>query len=172
MRPGFSQRTVYAHNPLPPVDAEEVLERGGVPDTNQRKGVDFGLTWVYSGGEDRESIAMKPGDFYPLRESEAREFLRDMSEQGGVIVDLPNGEIPTATHPEVKRQARIGLERARSFYTYRGKSKITEFRRIKKLTADEIELSRYVECFWWHVNQAKADLISELLRGAREQAAA
>jgi hypothetical protein len=159
-RRGFSEPVVHVYNPLPDVSDAEILERAGLDLIDPATRSPWICDWRYSGHDEREWVHLKPGEFLMLRKSELPEFMNENRELGMVVVDDPQD-------PESIRKATIkGLTAAYTFFKDRGKVRLLAVRKTHGFTAEEMEENRH-EHWAYYYNQAKADIIAEVLKDLR-----
>ena len=159
---GISEKVNHIYNPLPDVSDEEILERAGLDLIEPAKRSQWICDWKYSAGQDGEWIHLGPGEFLMLRESEVRDFMRENREMGMVVVDDP-------TDPESVRKATLaGLTAALKFFRDRGKVRLLDVRKTHGFTQEEMEENKH-DHWAYYYNQAKADIISDVLKDLRKK---
>jgi hypothetical protein len=157
---GISEKVFHIYNPLPDVDDQEILDRAGLELMEPAKKSQFTCHWQYSGGAEQEWIHLNPGEFLLLRESEVKEFMKENREHGMVVVDDPSD-------PESIKAASIkGLTAALKFFKDRGKVRLVDVRKTHGFTKEEMEENKH-DHWAYYYNQAKADIIADVLKGLR-----
>src|SRR3990167_2328881 len=156
-RRGLTERTFFLYNPLPSgITEAELLKRAALPDIVPSERPPFAFVWRYSASNERETLVLDAGSTFPLREREARDWLREFKEQGGMLLEDPKNDAAL-------RAAQIdGLRQAVRFFRARGKVRVQEFRKGKGLTPEELEDRRH-ELYAYHLNEAKAEVVKEHL---------
>lgn len=149
---GISERVLFAYNPLPKINEAELLKAAGLDDLLQAsKRAPFEFIWKYGSGLQTETVELQPGDFLPLRESEAREFERATNalELGLCVVSVAD-----PNNAETKKLATQALNRAVRFYYDAGYKQLLEQRKRHSYTEAEMveQKSRY---FPYYINRAK-----------------
>jgi len=167
-RRGLREKILYAHNPLPNISDSELLEKAGLDlMEGATRPILFTWSWKYSAGLEFESLRLKPGEFAPLRENEAKDFMVEFREQGGVLA--PNEDV---NDPATRKLVIEGLTRAHTFYANRGANKrVPEWRKVHGLSKEEALESKY-EVWTFYRNQAAADVIAERIQKLRAAPAA
>lgn len=126
---GLREERVYALNPLPAgLTKRELAKRAGLPSFPQASAEDpFHVAWQYGTGLESEMLDFAPGDpgdamerFWELRESEARDFLREKEELGLIVVKDP------ADLREVIEKSLAGLTKAFEHYDQAGRQQLNE----------------------------------------------
>lgn len=152
---GISEKTLYVYNPLPQVTDHDLLIDSGLDMIMEPgKRSPFRAQWDYGAGHERETIYIEPGEFFAMRESDAKEFVSSANhtELGYVVVNTPN-----ADDPEVKKAAITGLRKALAFYRDRGDKRIITMRKVHGLSEDEINEQRAdYWCYFYSAAQARA----------------
>lgn len=156
-RRGLSERVVWAWNPLPNVSHKDVLARAQLPLVAPTERCPFAMHWQYGFGSEREDIYLDPGAAHPLRESEAREILHSLRDQGLVLLEHEDDA------SERRRTIRAGLATAHGFWRDRGARRIHEIRARHGFNDDEMEAQRYDLLRPYHENQAKADILQDAI---------
>lgn len=155
---GISEKVVFAYNPLPKIREAELLESAGLSDLMQpSKRYPFEFVWKYGSGLQMETVELQPGDFLPLRESEAKEFERATNafELGLCIVFVAD-----ANHADTKKLALQALSRAQRFYYDAGYKQLLEQRKRHSFTEAEM-LEQRARYHPYYLNRAKELAIKE-----------
>lgn len=160
---GLSEETFFALNPLPEITERELLDMAGMEDVRGAEKFNaFEMNWTWSAGLEREALRLKPGQKALLRETEAREWLRDFKELGGVLVDMD------AKPAEIRKASVEGLERAARFYRDRGEIRVVEFMKTHGL--GDSELGRYKYQLWaYYLNEQKANFLMDKAKELRNK---
>lgn len=157
---GISEETVIAYNPLPDVDEGTLLIEAGLEDIDPGSKHPFALFWQYSAGQERETIELNPGEELVMRESDARDFQRELGEQGLAVRPMD------ADEDEINRISDAALRRAHEFWRNRGGTRIVEYRKTHGISKEELDERKY-DIWSYHLNQARADAIKKLIGPAR-----
>ena len=157
---GISETLYYVYNPLPDIDEAEVLERAKLDGIEPKAVHPFGVLWQYGGTLEQEKVSLKPGEFFPLRKSEADAFLKEFGPLGIVAVEDPHNP------DEVRKATLSGLNKALEYWRARGNKRITEYRKTHGIGADELEDFRY-DLWAYYYNQARADIIKDKITDIR-----
>lgn len=147
---GLREPIVYLYNPLPKTTEEALLEDAGLELIEPSGRDPFEVEWTYGTGFERETIRIPAGEFFPLRQSEAKEALRQLKELGVVQVHTDDSE-----DPDVRIEAATGLKRAASYWSERGYRRVADFRKAKGIGKEELE--EYTYDLWpYFLGEAKA----------------
>jgi hypothetical protein len=154
---GISESLRYVYNPLPNVGEASLLEEAGLSDLmTPSKRSPFLFAWKYGTGLESETVEIAPGEFLPLRESEAREFERctNALELGLCVVSKAD-----ANDPATRKAALEALQRATRFYYDAGKRQLLEQRKRHNYTEQDMheQRSRYHP---YYLNAAKEKAIA------------
>lgn len=163
-RRGLSEKSYYAFNPLPPTTDADLLERAGLDLMDPVSPLPFAVSWKYGGTLESEVVRIPPGDMIMLRgEIEVKDFAKAWTEQGMVILENPQDL------KEVRAKTIAGLQKAVQFWAQRGAKKLVELRKLHGYSKEDMD--DYKHDHWvYHINQAKADILAELLRELRKPA--
>lgn len=119
---GISEKVVFAYNPLPAGTDDDFLRAAGFEElvANATEPA-FLFTWRYGSGLHLESVDLPPGEFLPLRVSEAREFLQstNTADLGLCVVETAN-----ADDPKTRKAALEALRKAERFYAEAGRKQL------------------------------------------------
>lgn len=164
-RRGLSEKSYYAFNPLPPTTDADLLERAGLDLMDPVSPLPFAVSWKYGGTLESEVVRIPPGDMVMLRGGiEVRDFEKAWSEFGLVVLENPQDL------KEVRAKTIAGLQKAVQFWSQRGAKKLVELRKLHGYSKEDME--DYKHDHWiYYINQAKADVLAELLRELRKPAA-
>lgn len=161
-RRGISEKSFYAFNPLPAITDAEVLKRAGLSDLMEpAKPLPFYVTWKYGGTLETETVRLPPQEMFVLRESECKEFAREFTEMGMVILEDP------ADADEVKAKTIAGLQKAQVYWNRTGAKRLIAIRKTHSYSKEDMEDLRG-DHWSYHANQAKADIISDTLKSIRK----
>lgn len=153
---GISEKIVYAYNPLPNVKDQELLDMAGLSELfTAATRSPFAFTWKYSSGLTGETIELLPGDFIPLRSSEAREFLQSTNAQelGMCVV-----ETATLDDKRTRELAIAALQKALTFYHEGGTKQLINQR--KRHSYSEAEMAEQRGFYHpYYLNQAKEQVV-------------
>lgn len=160
---GLSEKTYYAFNPLPDMTDREILDSIGMEDVRgAEKFSCFEMNWQWSTGLERERLRIKPGHKALLRETEAKQWMKEFREQGGVLLEVE------AKPAEIRKATVDGLERAARFYRERGEIRVIEFAKTQGLGTGELD--RYKYSLWvYYLNEAKANILFEEAKKLRNK---
>ncbi len=138
---GISEKVVYAYNPLPAGTDDAFLRAAGYEDLalNATEPA-FMFTWRYGTGLQLESVDLAPGDFLPLRESEAREFLNstNTAELGLCVVEKAD-----ASDPKTRKAAVDALRKAERFYSDAGRKQLIALKKRHNYNDSDMVDLRY-----------------------------
>lgn len=160
-RIGIREALFVVKNVLPKVGEEELFDKAGITIPPSQI-TPFAREWIIGLGEhDRENATLQPGDHYVLQERHSKDAAAVFSQVGGVAI------YPQDASPAQVRQATLeALEKARKFYSDRGKPKLDWVRREAKHTRDDMEELK--DLHWpWHLNVACAERIAEEIRAVK-----
>lgn len=158
---GISEQIRYVYNPLPKVSETALLAASGLDqlyDGGTRS--PFTFTWKYGSGLQSESVDIGPGEFLPLRASEALEFERATNalELGLCVVTNPD-----PSNAETKRLALQALSRAVRFYNDGGQKQLIDQR--KRHSYSEADMEEQKSRFYPYVlNRAKELAIKDHIK--------
>lgn len=156
-RRGISEKIFTVFNPLPPCTDQEVLDKCGFEGLiTGGDGQPLGIVWVYSMGNERESIALNPGDTLKLRESEVPEFLRAFKELGIVAVE------DYSDKDAVRKASITGLGVAQRYWRERGARRLVELRKTHGFSAEDMDLHKF-EHWRYYYNEELATRVTEEL---------
>jgi hypothetical protein len=162
-RKGISEKIQYVHNPLPNVTEEDLLAKTDLDLIRASTRPFFEFRWKYGAGLENEFVVVSPGEFLPLRASEARDFLREFSEMGGVIVEDKDDA------DAVRKATDKGLQAAFKFWSDRGSKRVAEYRKRHGISKDDLEDHMY-DLWVYFRNQAAADLVKATISELRKSA--
>lgn len=161
---GFNEAIVFAYSPLPAVSDAEILKMAGLDGVFEPAKVSpFNFSWKHAAGHDAEVIELNPGDFIPMRESEARTFIQSGNnvELGLVIVKDKNDT------KEIRDASIKGLRAAIKFYRQHGKAKQMTMKKRHSLSDQELSEQR-ADYYPHFINEAKEKVcqakLDELLK--------
>jgi hypothetical protein len=164
---GISEGILYVYNPLPKVTEDTLLDAAGLTGLFQgSRRSPFEWIWKYGSGLQTETVEIKPGEFLPLRESEATEFERASNalEMGLCIV-----RVNDPAHAETKKQAVLALNRAIRFYHDGGQKQLIDQR--KRHAYSEADMEEQKSRFYaYFLNRAKELAIREHLKAVQSPA--
>lgn len=149
---GISEPIRFVYNPLPKIAEAELLKSAGLDELMQpSKRSPFEFVWKYGAGLQTETVEIQPGDFLPLRESEAREFERATNalEMGLCVVPVAD-----ANNAETKKIALQALNRAVRFYYDGGYKQLLEQRKRHSYSETEM-LEQKARYHPYYLNRAK-----------------
>ena len=133
---GISEKVVFAYNPLPDVGEDELFKADRLNELFEPGIVSpFSFTWKYGGGLQQETVHLRPGDFLPLRESEAAEFIQSTNATELGLVVLPDQNITT---PKNRKLILAALMNAAKFYNQHGAAQIMKQRKVHNYTEEDI----------------------------------
>lgn len=161
---GISEKVLFAYNPLPKISEAKLLEEAGLDDLMQpSKRSPFEFIWKYGSGLQQETVELQPGDFLPLRESEAREFERATNalELGMCVVPVAD-----ANNTETKRLALQALNRAVKFYFDGGQRQLIQQRKVHNFTEQDMSDQR-ARFHPYYLNRAKENAIKDHIGALR-----
>jgi len=155
---GLREQVVYVHNPLPRVTDRELLDRAKLDYVD---GADapqlFSWLWKYDAGVNHETLRLGPGEFQPLRETEARQFLKEFAEAGAVSVeDQDDAE-------EISKAKLKGLAAAKKFWNVRGTVNAQTYRKRQGIGKDELEENKG-DIWPWYRNQEAVVVCDEEMK--------
>lgn len=129
---GLSEKMVYLYNPLPDISEAELLKEAKLDLIEPSADPIFEFFWKWGGGLERERVHIKPGEYLPVRESEATEALREFEPTGLVAIEDP------ADHELVAERAKAGLRRAIKHYDERSRPVLQRYRRERGVSEDDL----------------------------------
>ena len=157
LRRGLTEKLYDAINPLPGLSEAELFERAGLHLVTPRQAPAFLLEWHYGGGHEKEYVAIAPGDFVTLRESDAKLIEAELGEQGLLVV--PHGKAPADA------ECRAAITRAASYWHERGAPALAAYRRDRGISPEDLEEMR--DMLWpYYAAKAKAEVLREALAPA------
>lgn len=165
---GISEGIKWVYNALPNVTDAEILAGAGLDDLLQPSRLSpFEWVWRYGSGLQTETVEIAPGEFLPLRESEAQEFERATNalEMGLCIVNVndPN-------HPETKKAALQALARASRFYFEGGQKQLLHQRKLHNYTEQDM-LDQRTRFSAYYINKMKERVVQEHIAKLKAPAA-
>lgn len=149
---GISEKIVYVYSPLPTVGEAPLLEAAGLAELFEPSVESpFRFTWTYGTGLVRESVDIFPGEFLPLRESEATEFMNsgNVGDLGLCVVPINNPDAPA-----VRKIAIKALQDAAKFYLEGGTKQLLQQKKRHSYSEAEMEDMR-ATYYAYHLNKAK-----------------
>lgn len=149
---GISEKIVYVYNPLPAVEEVRLLEAAGLAELFEPATESpFRFTWKYGTGLQGESVDIYPGEFLPLRESEATEFMQssNVSDLGLCVVNTNNPDVPA-----VRKAAIKALQDAAKYYLEGGTKQLLQQKKRHSYSEAEMEDMR-AQYYPYHLNKAK-----------------
>jgi hypothetical protein len=153
-RRGITEKSVYVHNPLPPIEDAEILAKAGLDDTAIPADLKpLVRDWTYGSGLTQEFLRLQPGERVIMRESDGNVCLKELKEQGVVIYAID------ATPEQVKAACADGIRQAIVFYADRGNKRLTTLRKIHNYDRQAMEDNKH-ENWSFYYNQS----LSEMLR--------
>ena len=159
---GLRETMVHIHNPLPNISDVELLKRA---DLELIEGSDrpflFSWTWKYDTGVNFEQLRVLPGEFSPVRKSEALSFIAEFGEQGAVMVEDPEDA------EEVLKAKLKGLNAARKFWLDRGTRRAQAYRKVQGIGKEELEEQKSDLWPYWR-NQAAAEVCEEEMKRLKD----
>lgn len=154
---GLNEDIVYILNPNPDVTDAELLERAKLEFEPSIGGsAPFAFNWQFSGGLQRESVLIQPGQILATRRGIADMIVAELAQFGAVVVPDPNDE------ESVTASRRRGLRAAINFYRPLGQQKVRSMMRERGLQKDEADEYRH-DYFPYHYNQARLEVLQETL---------
>lgn len=149
---GISESIRYAYNPLPAVHELELLKAAHLDELlKPSRKSPFEFVWKYSTGLTMETVELQPGEFLPLRASEAQEFERatNATDLGMCVVSKPDPD-----NADTRKAAIAALTKAAQFYFDAGQKQIIHQRKRHNYTEQDMVEMRHQ--FWaYHLNRAK-----------------
>lgn len=156
-RRGLTQTLVNIYSPHPKVSEEKLLKEAGLGLVTPSERDPFEFMWKYGAGAEREVLVIQAGSRTPIREEEAKMFLKEADELGFVTVPL------SPSDKDIRDASIRGLQKAVAYWRSRGNTKIAEFRRTRGIGREEMEDFRYD--YWpYYLAQAKAEACEAELR--------
>lgn len=158
---GISESIRYVYNPLPKLKEDTLLDAAGLTGLFQgSKRAPFEYVWKYGSGLQTETVELQPGEFLPLRESEAKEFERATNalEMGLCIVTVAD-----ANNAETKRAAVLALNRAIRFYFEGGQKQLIHQRKVHSYSEQDMEEQK-ARYYPYYLNRQKELAIREHLK--------
>lgn len=166
---GITDKIVFAHNPMPIVSDEQLLKLADLTDFRPATRDPFRIEWKAEGGLDSEWLTLGAGEFHPLREPEAKDFISSSDHRSLGMVVVPTND------PEdlrVLEASLDGLRAGHKFFLESGTKALVNLRKRMGCSKEELETDYRLEFWAMFYNQAKAKVIKEAMDALGKKIAA
>ena len=158
---GLSEKIVYANNPMPIVTDEKLLEMAKLTEFRPATRDPFRIEWKAEAGLDSEWLSLGAGEFKPLREPEARDFIQSSGHKAlGMVITESNDP----NDLKVMETQLDGLREAAKFFSDAGPKALIDVRKRMGCSKEELETDFRLDFWALFLNQAKATLIKDAVK--------